>query len=40
MDSTGHRKNILLPNNWETGIGYFKGNGGYSHYWVQEFGRR
>lgn len=40
MDSPGHRHNILSAENWETGVGYFKGNGTYRHYWVQDFGRR
>lgn len=40
MDSPGHRKNILSATNWETGIGYFKGSGSYTRYWVQDFGRR
>lgn len=40
MNSPGHRNNILSPNNWETGVGYFNGNGSYRRYWVQDFGRR
>lgn len=40
MNSAGHRNNILSPNNWETGVGFFKGNGSYRNYWVQDFGRR
>lgn len=40
MNSPGHKQNILSSTNWETGIGYFKGNGSYTRYWVQDFGRR
>lgn len=40
MNSDGHRRNILSPNNWEIGVGYFQGSGSYRHYWVQDFGRR
>ena len=40
MKSAGHKQNILSPNNWETGISYFKGSGSYARYWVQDFGRR
>ncbi|RLT44672.1 MAG: hypothetical protein DWI57_02810 [Chloroflexi bacterium] len=40
LNSTGHRKNILSPDNWEMGVGYFLGSGSYGHYWVQDFGRR
>jgi len=40
MNSPGHKQNILSPNNWETGIGYFQGSGSYSYYWAQDFGRR
>jgi len=40
MNSPGHRQNILSSANWETGIGYFMGNGSFTRYWVQDFGRR
>lgn len=40
MNSDGHRRNILSPNNWEIGVGYFQGSGSYRNYWVQDFGRR
>ena len=40
MNSSGHRANILSTNNWEIGVGYFAGSGGYYSYWVQDFGRR
>ena len=39
MSSSGHRANILSTQTWEIGIGYASG-GSYSHYWVQDFGRR
>jgi len=35
MASTGHQQNILHPEYWEIGVGYYSGN-----YWVQDFGRR
>lgn len=40
MQSEGHRANILSNSNWEIGVGYFRGSGQYTHYWVQDFGRR
>lgn len=40
MNSPGHRHNILSANNWEMGVGFFRGNGSYKNYWVQDFGRR
>jgi uncharacterized protein YkwD len=40
MGSSGHRANILSTSNWEIGVGYYTGSGGYSSYWVQDFGRR
>lgn len=41
MASSGHRANILSPNAWEIGVGYYYYAGGtYHHYWVQDFGRR
>lgn len=39
MSSSGHRANILSTQTWEIGVGYASG-GSYSHYWVQDFGRR
>jgi uncharacterized protein YkwD len=39
MSSPGHRDNILRDSTWEIGVGYFHG-GDYSHYWVQDFGKR
>jgi uncharacterized protein YkwD len=39
MNSMGHRRNILSLYIWEIGVGYASG-GAYSHYWVQDFGRR
>jgi uncharacterized protein YkwD len=39
MNSPGHRANILSGQTWEIGVGYAAG-GAYSHYWVQDFGRR
>lgn len=35
MGSEGHQQNILRPDFWEIGVGYYTGN-----YWVQDFGRR
>ncbi|MBX3050660.1 MAG: CAP domain-containing protein [Caldilineaceae bacterium] len=40
MNSPGHRRNILSPNNWEIGVGFFAGTGSYRTYWVQDFGRQ
>jgi uncharacterized protein YkwD len=41
MNSTGHRNNILSPNNWEIGVGYASVSGStYTRYWTQDFGRR
>jgi uncharacterized protein YkwD len=39
MNSPGHRANILSNQTWELGVSYAAG-GLYSHYWVQDFGRR
>jgi len=39
MTSSGHRANILSPDTWELGVGYYQG-GSYGSYWVQDFGRR
>ena len=39
MKSSGHRSNILSAATWEIGVDYASG-GPYSHYWVQDFGRR
>lgn len=39
MNSPGHRRNILSLETWEIGVGYASG-GDFSHYWVQDFGRR
>ncbi len=41
MDSPGHRANILDPDVWEIGAGYYYlASSTYKTYWVQEFGRR
>jgi uncharacterized protein YkwD len=40
MASAGHRANILSPDFWEIGVGYYEGGGSYYRYWVQDFGRR
>ena len=41
LDSPGHRANILSPDSWEIGVGYYFSSGStYGHYWVQDFGRR
>jgi uncharacterized protein YkwD len=40
MESPGHKKNILADTNWEIGVGYYSGQGSYTHYWVQNFGQR
>ena len=41
LDSPGHRANILSPDTWEIGVGYYFVSGStYGHYWVQDFGRR
>jgi len=37
MNSEGHRSNILNPDLKEIGIGYYKGDTGYQHYWTQVF---
>lgn len=37
MNSAGHRANILSANVTELGVGYYKGNGSYTHYWTQLF---
>ncbi len=37
MNSKGHRENILNPNFKKMGVGYYKKDGGYKHYWVQLF---
>jgi uncharacterized protein YkwD len=40
MNSPGHKANILRTSSWEIGVGYYTGSGGYSTYWVQDFGKR
>jgi uncharacterized protein YkwD len=40
MNSPGHQANILNPNSWEIGVGYFDGSGDYGAYWVQDFAKR
>jgi hypothetical protein len=40
LNSPGHRANILNPNLWEIGVGYYAGSGDYGRYWVQDFGQR
>jgi uncharacterized protein YkwD len=40
MGSPGHRTNMLNPNAWEIGVGYFQGSGDFGTYWVQDFARR
>jgi uncharacterized protein YkwD len=40
MNSPGHQANILSPDAWEIGVGYYAGSGYYYRYWVQDFGRR
>ncbi len=40
LNSPEHLKNILDPNYWEIGVGYYHGNGTYGDYWDQDFGRR
>lgn len=37
MNSPGHRANILNPEFTHLGVGYFKTDGGYAHYYVQMF---
>lgn len=37
MNSEGHRSNILNPDLKEIGVGYYKGETGYRHYWTQVF---
>lgn len=37
MNSEGHRNNILNPNLKEIGVGYYKTDSGYQHYWTQVF---
>lgn len=37
MNSEGHKKNILNANYTHLGVGYYKGNGRYGHYWTQCF---
>jgi uncharacterized protein YkwD len=40
-DSPGHCSNMLSPNFTELGVGYYANpNTPYTHYWVQNFGRR
>lgn len=40
MNSPDHRHNILSKHYWEIGVGYFRGDGTYHHYWDQNFGRK
>lgn len=40
MNSPDHRHNILSNHYWEIGVGYFRGDGTYLHYWDQNFGRK
>lgn len=40
INSDGHRRNMLNTSYRELGVGYFRGNGGYGNYWVQDFGRQ
>ncbi len=37
MNSAGHRANILNPNLTALGVGYYAGDGPYTHYWTQCF---
>ena len=37
MQSEGHRSNILNPDFKEIGVGYYKTDSGYRHYWTQCF---
>lgn len=37
MNSEGHRNNILNPDLKEIGVGYYKTDSGYRHYWPQVF---
>jgi uncharacterized protein YkwD len=39
MYSSGHRENILKPEFWELGVGYYRTGEGSTAYWVQDFGR-
>jgi hypothetical protein len=40
MNSPPHRANILSPNFWEIGVGYYTGSGSHAPYWTQDFGRQ
>jgi uncharacterized protein YkwD len=40
LSSDGHRRNIESPLFTEIGVGYCAPGGEYTHYWVQNFGRR
>ncbi|MBQ2896855.1 MAG: hypothetical protein IJE46_00840 [Clostridia bacterium] len=37
MNSEGHRANILNKTVTKLGVGYYKSNSGYKHYWTQCF---
>jgi len=37
MNSSGHRANILSKSSTKLGVGYYKSNSGYKHYWTQCF---
>jgi uncharacterized protein YkwD len=39
MNSPAHRANILSPDFWEFGVGYYLKDGDYTRYWVMDFGR-
>ncbi|MDG1479351.1 MAG: CAP domain-containing protein [Myxococcota bacterium] len=39
LGSDGHCANLMNPDATLTGVGYYKGNGEYTHYWTQNFGR-
>ena len=40
INSPEHLHNILNPEYWEIGAGYYQGNTSYTYYWDQDFGRR
>jgi uncharacterized protein YkwD len=40
MNSEGHRVNLLNPEFWEIGAGYYVREGGYTPYWVQDYARQ
>ena len=37
MNSSGHKANILNSNYKKLGVGFYKGSGQYTSYWVQLF---